>query len=144
VLRALPPPRLCAVTFTEKAAAELKGRLRQRVERDEGLRHLRRDLGQAQVGTIHSLCGQILRRHGAVEPGFEQLDEHQAREILRESCESSVLRALEQGSPAARRLCAEMGFRAQGKFGSGLADELAGFIAATAESGRAPALPELP
>jgi ATP-dependent helicase/nuclease subunit A len=29
----LPPQRLCAVTFTEKAAAELSARLRQRVDR---------------------------------------------------------------------------------------------------------------
>src|SRR2546430_4861278 len=64
----LEPARLCAVTFTEKAAAELKGRLRARVDalaQDGFWQDVRRELGQAQVGTIHSLCGQILRRHAA-------------------------------------------------------------------------------
>jgi len=144
----LEPARLCAVTFTEKAAAELKGRLRQRIDRlageDAAFRSVRRDLSLAQVGTIHSLCGQILRRNAAaagVDPGFRVLDEDQARALLRPSCEAAVLRALEESSDAARRLCAEMGFRGQGKFGSGVVDELAALLSSLAESGRAPALP---
>ena len=60
-----------------------------------------------------------------IDPGFQQLDEDQARELLREACETAVLRALESGSAAARRLCMEMGFRGQGKFGSGLAPNTA-------------------
>jgi len=151
LLRAsLQPARLCAVTFTEKAAAELRGRLRQRVDglagSDASWAKVRRELGLAQVGTIHGLCGQILRRHAAaagIDPGFQQLDEEQARELLREACETAVLRALESGSAAARRLCMEMGFRGQGKFGGGLSDELAGLLSALAESGSTPALPPL-
>src|SRR5947209_19300564 len=65
----LPPARLWAVTFTEKAAAELKGRLRLRVDAlaagSVEWRKVRRDLGLAQVGTIHALCAQIVRRHAA-------------------------------------------------------------------------------
>ncbi len=153
----LPPARLWAVTFTEKAAAELKGRLRRRVDalaagephmRDPAFwRRVRRDLGLAQVGTIHGLCAQILRRHAAaagIDPGFQLLDEAQARRILREACEADSLRALEgalgpERERAARRLCAEMGFRGQSKFGGGgLADELAALLSALGESGRAP------
>jgi ATP-dependent exoDNAse (exonuclease V) beta subunit len=143
----LAPARLCAVTFTEKAAAELKGRLRLRIdalaESDPAFRRIRRDLGLAQVGTIHSLCAQILRRHAAAAPGFVQLDEEQARRLLRQSCEAAVLRALEAGSQGARRLCAEMGFRAQGKFASGLSEELAALLSAVGESGPLPAPPPL-
>ena len=153
----LPPARLWAVTFTEKAAAELKGRLRQRVDAlAEGggeiagstdfWRKVRRDLGLAQVGTIHSLCGQILRRHAAaagIDPGFQLLDEAQGRRALRDACESVALRSLsgEMGAAAeeaARRLCTEMGLRAQGDFGSGLADELLALLSALGESGRSP------
>ena len=166
----LLPSRLWAVTFTEKAAAELKGRLRQRVDAlAEGggelsapsgppgelalapappsaafWRKVRRDLGLAQVGTIHSLCGQILRRHAAaagIDPGFTLLDEAQGRRLLRDACESVSLRALEgalgpDAERAARRLCTEMGLRAQGDFGSGLADELLALLATLGESGR--------
>ena len=146
----LPPARLCAVTFTEKAAAELKGRIRSRVdmlaEREPTWRRVRRDLGLAQIGTIHSLCGQILRRHAAaagIDPGFSVLDEAQARRLLREACESVALRALEgalgQGlQDGARRLCAEMGLRTQGKFGAGLADEMAALLSKLGETGSSP------
>src|SRR5262249_10792907 len=132
----LPPGRLWAVTFTEKATAELKGRIRSRVDElaasDARWRRVRRDLAQAQIGTIHGLCAQILRRHAAaaaLDPGFAVLDEEQARRLLREACETAALRALEGAlgplqQEAARRLCAEMGLRTQGKFGTGLADEL--------------------
>src|SRR3989454_11420327 len=137
----LPPARLCAVTFTEKAAAELKGRIRSRVdvlaEREPLWRRVRRDLGLAQIGTIHSLCGQILRRHAAavgIDPGFNVLDEAQGRRLLREACETVALRALEGAlgphlQEGARRLCTEMGLRTQGKFGAGLADEMAALLA---------------
>ncbi len=58
----IPPARLWAVTFTEKAAGELKGRIRARVDElaaeDPAFRRVRRDLGLAQIGTIHSLCAQ--------------------------------------------------------------------------------------
>ena len=161
----LAPARLCAVTFTEKAAAELKGRLRQRVDKlAQGLcdepdlvrtaqgalppvdlwRRVRRDLGLAQIGTIHSLCAQILRRHVAVaglDPSFALLDEVDSRRLLHDSCDDTVLQALDgrlgaEPAAAARRLCAEFGFRGGGKFGAGLADELAGVVASLGESGR--------
>ena len=146
----VPPAKLCAVTFTEKAAAELKGRIRARVDAlaasDGKWRRIGRDLGLAQIGTIHSLCAQILRRHAAaagVDPRFEVLDEQQSRRLLRGACETTALRALEGAlavplQSAARRLCAEMGLRAQGKFASGLADELAGLLQRLGESGTSP------
>ncbi|HET9752688.1 MAG TPA: UvrD-helicase domain-containing protein, partial [Myxococcales bacterium] len=143
----LPPARLWAVTFTEKAAAELKGRIRARVEelaaKDPAFRRVRRDLGLAQIGTIHSLCAQILRRHAAaagVDPGFQLFDEAQGARFLREACESAALRAMDgalgpEVASAARRLCAEMGLRTQGRFGSGLADELSALLRRVGETG---------
>ena len=164
----LSPSRLCAVTFTEKAAAELQGRLRQRVdelarglcdERDlletcaalgrhppdlEHWARVRRDLGLAQVGTIHGLCAQILRRHAAeagVDPSFAMLDEADGPRLLRKACEDATLQALEgrlgpDHARSAQRLCTEFGFRGGGKFGSGLADELRALVAALGETGR--------
>src|SRR5207302_10929018 len=132
------------------AAAELKGRIRSRVdvlaEREPLWRRVRRDLGLAQIGTIHSLCGQILRRHAAaagIDPGFDVLDEAQGRRLLREACETVALRALEGAlrphrQEGARRLCTEMGLRTQGKFGAGLADEMAALLAKLGETGTSP------
>jgi len=161
----LPAARLWAVTFTEKAAAELKGRIRERVDAlsecppeevariepelaasgappPELWRRVRRDLGAAQVGTIHGLCSQILRRHAAaagLDPDFAVLDEVEARQLRADACLGAALEALEGTGPlrdAARRLCAELGFRGAGRFGRGLADELASLLAALGESGR--------
>ncbi len=161
----LPAARLWAVTFTEKAAAELKGRIRERVDAlaecapgrvasiepelqqagapaAELWRKVRRDLGAAQIGTIHGLCGQILRRHAAaagLDPEFAVLDEVEARQMRADACLAAALDALEGAGPvrdAARRLCAELGFRGAGRFGRGLADELAFLLSVLGESGR--------
>ncbi|HZR09111.1 MAG TPA: UvrD-helicase domain-containing protein [Myxococcales bacterium] len=145
----LPPARLWAVTFTEKAAAELKGRIRARIDAlaaEPRWRRIRRDLALAQIGTIHALCAQILRRHApaaGIDPRFSLLEEQQSRRLLREACDGIALQALEGrlGAPlrdAARRLCAEMGLRTQGKFGVGLADEIADLLQKLGESGTAP------
>src|SRR5579864_338692 len=62
---------IAAVTFTHKAAGELKIRLRQELDRarqktaDAGGRKYLEDalerLEEASIGTIHSFCAQILR-----------------------------------------------------------------------------------
>src|SRR6185436_3273305 len=85
-------------------------------------------------------------RHAAaagIDPGFGVLDEAEGRALLQTACESVALRALEGnlGQPlhqAARRLCAEMGLRTQGKFGMGLADELAALLQKLGETGASP------
>ncbi|MCE2560117.1 MAG: UvrD-helicase domain-containing protein, partial [Acidobacteria bacterium] len=70
---------LAAVTFTRKAAGELKLRLRQAldarllelrgtgaaVDRQERLENAISRLEQAAIGTIHSLCADILRGSGS-------------------------------------------------------------------------------
>lgn len=149
------PARLCAVTFTEKAAAELKGRIRRRVDgllqgaveaevpvRDAAhWRAVRRELGLAQVGTIHGLCAQILRRHAAaagLDPRFSVLDEAQARRMLADACERAVLEALSSEDQTGLRLCSEMGLRTQGRFSAGLLDELVSLLSALGESGKDP------
>jgi ATP-dependent helicase/nuclease subunit A len=163
----LPPARLWAVTFSEKAAAELKGRIRQRVDRLAGSspqevrrlepelwescagspppashwRRVLRDLGLAQIDTLHGICAQILRRHAAVaglDPDFAVLDEVAARHLRAETSLATILDALDGEGPlqkAARDLCEDLGLRG-GRFGGGLADELESLLSSLAESGR--------
>src|SRR5207247_6702511 len=78
---------LVAVTYTDKAAGEMKLRLRTEIERartDLGSDDPRRarmdralaELELAHIGTIHSLCGDLLRERpveAGVDPSFEIL-----------------------------------------------------------------------
>jgi ATP-dependent helicase/nuclease subunit A len=69
VVEGLPLENLLALTFTEKAATELRERLRRRLG-DEGRAAA---LDRAEIGTIHSFCAHVLRRfpvEAGVAPDF--------------------------------------------------------------------------
>lgn len=73
----LPPSGICAVTFTNKAAEEVEGRLR------ETLGHAARDV---TTGTLHALCLAVLRDHAeaaGLKPGFGIADEGYQDLVLR-------------------------------------------------------------
>ena len=102
---------LAAVTFTEKAAGEMKLRLRAEIERaraaltepDERARlerarsderaRLERALGQlevARISTIHGFCGDLLRERpveAGVDPLFEVAPEDESGRLLDEAFE---------------------------------------------------------
>ena len=100
----LPLRSIVAITFTKKAAREMRNRVREEVrkyleradlsseqcpELVEGERDhwqaLYAALDAARIGTIHSLCAEILRAHPAearVDPRFDVLEEGQVN-ILR-------------------------------------------------------------
>jgi superfamily I DNA/RNA helicase/DNA polymerase III epsilon subunit-like protein len=73
----LAPPRICAVTFTNKAAQEVAARLHRTLAID----------GQDIVcGTLHSLCLSILRAHplaAGLREGFGMADEDYQCRLLR-------------------------------------------------------------
>src|SRR5512135_1583016 len=68
---------LIAITFTDKAAREMRTRIRGYLSSSpEGVGG---DVESAPIGTIHSLCATILRAHPAeakVDPDFQVLDEN--------------------------------------------------------------------
>ena len=79
---------VAAITFTEKAAGELRQRIREEFERldaeavpgsaeAEKLRAALDTLDDAPIGTIHGFAGRLLREfpvEAGVDPAFEQLD----------------------------------------------------------------------
>jgi len=86
--RGVSPRHMAAITFTEKAAREMRNRVRsqvtQRAEvagtKEEGLRwqNLVSQMDAARIGTIHSLCAEIVRTHpveAGVDPDFAVIEE---------------------------------------------------------------------
>ncbi|TLM69219.1 MAG: ATP-dependent helicase [Deltaproteobacteria bacterium] len=70
-----PPESIIAFTYTEKAAAELKERIYQRVADVKGPEFLGR-LGPMYVGTIHGYCFRLLQDYVPQYGNYEVLDEH--------------------------------------------------------------------
>ncbi|HEV7938341.1 MAG TPA: UvrD-helicase domain-containing protein [Solirubrobacteraceae bacterium] len=73
----IAPGRILAITFTERAAGELRQRVRLRLL-ELGEREAARETEAANVCTFHSFCARLLRIHPVqadVEPGFEILEE---------------------------------------------------------------------
>ncbi|MBL8955287.1 MAG: UvrD-helicase domain-containing protein [Myxococcaceae bacterium] len=141
---AIPPQSLGLLTFTDKAAAEMRQRLYTRVDalaRGAGdepdlaasfgalgkpmppaayWRAIRDALGAAPIGTFHSLCVQLLREAPPGQrfsPSFELLDELAARDLLADTTDRVVLAALERGDPHLEALARE--WNLAGPFGLG-------------------------
>ena len=109
---------IAAVTFTNKAAGELKLRLRQALDHardtaaadtsertniEQALEHLE----EASIGTIHSFCAQILRERpveARVDPAFEELSEQQAARLFERAFRGWFEKSLGAGAPGLRRV----------------------------------------
>src|SRR5437899_255975 len=115
--------RVAAVTFTRKAAGEL--RLRLRLELDtaratvssaseiQNLEDALKRLEEARIGTIHSFCAEILRQRpveACIPPGFEELDENQASSMYERAFDMWIQNALEDLSPGLRRVLSRIAF----------------------------------
>ena len=98
---------IAAITFTEKAAYDLKRQLRKRIEASPRADDLRWDIDRASVGTIHSFCGELLREHAlrlGIDPTFEILDEDEAWAEQDDLIKALLLERLDEEDPAAQRL----------------------------------------
>jgi len=107
---------IVAITFTEKAAAELKVKMRQELEKalpDESnsseyqrISEAISDLERMQVTTIHSFCGSLLRERpveAGLDPNFEVADDLMARLVQAEVWEDWFEKQMEANDPALRR-----------------------------------------
>ena len=104
----IAPHQIAAITFTEKAAREMRNRIRKavahraRVEDVDAKREFWEELevgmDAARIGTIHSLCSEIMRAHpveARVDPEFEVVEEGASLALRAEAVESSLIWALE-------------------------------------------------
>jgi DNA helicase-2/ATP-dependent DNA helicase PcrA len=76
-----PPESIVAFTFTEKAAAELKERIRERVTAVQGAEATDK-LGRLFVGTIHAYCFRMLQTYVPRYETYTPLDANQLTNLL--------------------------------------------------------------
>jgi ATP-dependent helicase/nuclease subunit A len=107
----MPVGAILALTFTDKAAGELRERLRRRFV-DFGRADLAREAEGAWVGTIHGFCARVLRSHplaAGLDPGFEVLDELTARRVANSAFERALDVFAAEGAAPALDLAAAYG-----------------------------------
>lgn len=97
--------QIVAITFTDRAAREMRDRIRTEVAKRPGWRHHLRDLETAPIATIHSFCGSLLRQYAVpagLDPGFEVLDDVLSANLRAEALQSCLygLLAVEPPYPA--------------------------------------------
>ena len=100
---------IVAITFTEKAAGELKMRLREKLEEtltDDLRREALADLEQSHITTIHSFCAWVLREwpvEAAVDPQFVVADELPRQLLLEEAWKEWLEIELTKNPPPLRQ-----------------------------------------
>ncbi|HEY3594060.1 MAG TPA: UvrD-helicase domain-containing protein, partial [Polyangiaceae bacterium] len=111
-------PRIVAVTFTERAAGEMKLRLRSEIEKARSAESTRPDerarldaalaeLEEARISTIHGFCADLLRERAVeaeVDPAFEVAAEEEKERIFGESFERWFQANLGDPSEGVRRI----------------------------------------
>ncbi len=125
--------RLLVVTFTNAAAAQMRGRIRdaleKRAEQEPDNEHLQRQLVlvmNAKIMTIHSFCLHVLRNHFqtiGIDPSFRIADEGEVLLLEQETVKEVVDEAYDADSASGKQETSEFSqFLEQFSTGKGDAD----------------------
>jgi len=105
---------LVAITYTNKAALEIRERLRKEMSKQKNddvfSKNLKR-LGIAYIGTIHSFCLRLLKENpveAGIDPNVKILEEYRANAWLKDSIKEAILEHLE--NEHVFQLTSELGF----------------------------------
>ena len=115
---------IIAITFTKKAATEMRERIRQNlVEKLDDLtgeqwlywNEIKNRLEYAAISTFHSLCGRILRENpveAGIDPNFTVLDDIESKLLTKEVVEQVIMQAVTNAEPWLGILLQEYGLDA--------------------------------
>jgi ATP-dependent exoDNAse (exonuclease V) beta subunit len=112
--RGLDVESILVITYTRKAAGELRSRIRAALL-DRGRHDLARELDGAWISTIHGFCNRILKAYPfgvGLDPRFRELDEAGAAVLRGEAFERALESFCAAGEPERLRLLAT--YRASG------------------------------
>lgn len=103
------PRSIAAITFTVKAAQEMRSRVRSKLmaleekaantEERSYWSALGSQMDSARIGTIHSLCAEIVRNHPAevgIDPRFDVIDQNLADALKLQIVEDEMARMVEE------------------------------------------------
>ncbi len=88
------PPEILALTFTEKAAAEMKERVEAEIRKESGAgwEEIKEEMMWANISTFHSFCSKIIREYAVelgIDPAFKVLSNSENSDLV-DNCISSI------------------------------------------------------
>ena len=120
--------QLSAITFTRKAAGEMRGRffseLKSRAKKADGedlnrIQNALEKVDQSFIGTIHSFCGQLLRERpveAGLPPDFSEVEEREEAVMRREAWDQFVQQSFLSEDPRLAKF-EDLGLRPEDLYG---------------------------
>ncbi len=105
-------PQIVAITFTEKAAGEMRERIRAELVKAEQFSEPQKlklidTLATAPISTVHSFCSRLIQdnyEQAGIDPLFRIVDEVEESILRRDALDRFIHRKLESKDPAFARL----------------------------------------